>query len=162
MRVGGRLSSYAHKWARDSWPFRTVRDGLVWSWATPPPPFKSFHQDSTPELESYVKDLLEAGAIEKTSSLLFQGPLFSVPKKNSDKRRVILDLSTLNHYIECPTFRMTTAQDVRKVLPPGALTTSIDLKDACWHFPMHPAFFGNIWISVQANKGIAFGPYLLG
>ena len=37
-----------------------------------------------------MRDLLRAGAVEETSSILFQGPLFSVPKKSTDKRRVIL------------------------------------------------------------------------
>ena len=91
-------------------------------------------------MEEFLQDLLKAGAVEQTSSLLFQGPLFSIPKKNSTKRRVILDLSTLNRSISCPTFRMTTLSDVRKVLPVGAFMTSIDLKDAYWHVPIHWSF----------------------
>ena len=92
----------------------------MWKWSQPPPPFRSFHQVSTPELESYVQDLLKAGAIETTSSLSFQGPLFSVPKKGTDKRRVILDLSILNKSIDCPSFKMTTISNVRRILPPNA------------------------------------------
>ena len=84
--------------------------------------------------------MLEAGSVEEAKSLLFQGPLFSVPKKNTNKRRVILDLSTLNKSIACPTFRMTTVEDVRQVLPVGTFSTSIDLKDVYWHIPMHPYY----------------------
>ena len=96
-------------------------------------------RDSAVEGE-FVSDLLKAGAIEPTSSLLFQGPLFSVPKKNTSKRRVILDLSTLNRSITCPTFKMTSLQDVRLVLSPGSFAASIDLKDAYWHIPVLPHF----------------------
>ena len=84
------------------------------------------------------------GPVEKTKCLLFQGPLFSVPKRNTTKRRVILDLSALNKSIACPTFWMTTVEDVRQVLPIGAFSTSIDLKDAYWYIPVHPCS-GNTW-----------------
>ena len=117
-----------------------VSKGLTWEWLSPPPPFRLFFQAATPQLVEFAEDLLQAGAIEKTSSLLFQGPLFSVPKKGTDKRRVILDLSTLNRFIMCPSFKMTTVKDVRNVLPEGAYASSIDLKDAYWHIPIHPHF----------------------
>ena len=113
-----------------------VKKGLTWDWSAPPPPFRPFFQASTPQLEEFISDLLQAGAIERTSSILFQGPLFSVPKKGTNKKRVILDLSTLNKSILCPTFRMTTTQDVRNILPEGAFTASLDLKDAYWHIPI--------------------------
>ena len=139
-RVGGRLASFSHRWSRDAWAFRVVKRGLTWEWCAPPPPFRPFHQAPTPQLEEFVQDMLKAGSIEETSSLLFQGPLFSVPKKDTDKRRVILDLSTLNKSIACPTFKMTTVDDVRQVLPLNAFTTSIDLKDAYWHVPINPYY----------------------
>ena len=134
------MSLFKNKRSRDRWPFKTVREGLVWAWKQTPPAFKSFFQAPTPELREYVADLLRAGAIEGVSSLKFQGPLFSVPKKDSNKRRVILDLSALNQYIECPSFRMTTIKDVKNVLPLGSFACSIDLKDAYWHVPIHPVF----------------------
>ena len=106
----------------------------------PPPPLRLFHQPSTPLLREFVSQLLEAGAIQETNRIAFQGPLFSVPKKDSEKRRVILDLSTLNLHIVCPTFKMTTVAEVRSVLPQGAFTCSVDLTDAYWHVPVDPHF----------------------
>ena len=103
-------------------------------------------------LESFTQDLLSAGAVEETSSLMFQGPLFSVPKKDSDKRRVILDLSALNKSILCPSFKMTTLQEVRRVLPLGAFSTSIDLKDAYWHIPVHPYYRKFLGFSIGGKK----------
>ena len=116
-----------------------MKHGLTWNWSSNPPHFRPFFQTEDPQLKTFVKDLLQAGAVEKTNSLLFQGPLFSVPKKNSTKRRVILDLSALNKAIDCPSFKMTTIQDVRQVLSTGGYTRSIDLKDAYWHIPIFVA-----------------------
>ena len=117
-----------------------MKHGLKWTWESNPPPFKQFFQPETPLLREYVSSMLLAGAVEETKSLAFQGPLFTVSKKDSDKRRVILDLSTLNKFITCPRFKMTTINDVRRLLPKGAFTTSIDLQDAYWHVPVHPHF----------------------
>ena len=139
-RVGGRLSAHANHWSRDKWAFRVVSKGLTWGWTQPPPPYRPFFQPETTQWKEFTQDLLTAGAVERTSSLAFQGPLFSVPKKNSEKRRVIIDLSTLNTSIRCPTFRMTTIRDVRRLLPHGAWLSSIDLKDAYWHVPIHQSF----------------------
>ena len=88
---------FSAHWLRDAWAFRTVRKGLTWSWRTAFPPFKPFHQENSPLLQEFATSMLEAGAIEKTSSLKFRGSLFSVPKMNSAKRRIFLDLSTLNN-----------------------------------------------------------------
>ena len=73
-------------------------------------------------------------------------------KKNSTKRRVILDLSTLNTSILCPTFRMTTLQEVRALLPENAFTTSIDMKDAYWHVPVHPYFRKFLGFAIGGTK----------
>ena len=144
--------TFAKEWSRDAWSHRVVRKGLTWEWSSTPPPFRPFLQQSTPQLDEFVSDLLSAGAIQRTNSLNFQGPLFSVPKKNSTKRRVILDLSTLNKSIFCPTFRMTTLQDVKSLLPVGAFTTSIDLKDAYWHVPVHRHFGKFLGFSINGKK----------
>ena len=72
--------------------------------------------------------------------MAFQGPLFSELKKSTDKRRVILDLSTLNKFIVCPHFRMTTIQKVREILPKGIFTISLDMKEAFYQVPIHPDF----------------------
>ena len=140
MRVGGRLRHFHQAWSRDRWSHRIVRQGLTWSWVAPPPAYRSFFQPSTPLLENFIQDLKTAGAIEETKSLLFQGPLFTVPKKGTTKRRVILDLSALNKSILCPSFKMTTIRDVMRALPRGAFATSIDLKDAYWHIPIKPYY----------------------
>ncbi|MEL7079416.1 MAG: reverse transcriptase domain-containing protein [Cyanobacteria bacterium J06582_2] len=84
--------------------------------------------------------MLSKGAIEEARHLRFQGRLFSVPKKDSTERRVILDLSHLNKHIQCDTFKMTTVSQVRTLLQPLDYTSSIDLTDAFWHVPIASHF----------------------
>ena len=66
----------------------------------------------------------------------FYSRLFLVPNKTGDWRPVI-DLSALNNIVECPTFKMDTPELVRAILQTGMWTTSIDLKDAYFHIPIH-------------------------
>ena len=74
-----------------------------------------------------------------TAPLLWQSRLFTVPKRDTDKLRVILDLNALNQYIHCPHFKMLTIQDVKLLLPQGFHTVSLDLTDGYWHVPIAPA-----------------------
>jgi hypothetical protein len=93
-------------------------------------------------LQQAVLDMLSKGAIEpvvKLDSPGFYARLFLVPKKTGDWRPVI-DLSSLNQYVECPTFRMDTPELVRASLQKGMWTTSIDLRDAYFHIPIHPSY----------------------
>ena len=66
------------------------------------------------------------------------GLRFTVPKKDTDEVRVILDLSILNTFIMCPLFKMLTMKEV-KLLPQVHYTISIDLKDGYWHVPIAPS-----------------------
>jgi len=51
-----------------------------------------------------------------------------------------LDLSALNAYIQCPSFKMETAGSILRALNRGQWLTSLDLKDAYFHIPIHPSF----------------------
>ena len=83
---------------------------------------------------------LKKGAIEVSEDIIRQNRLFDVPKKDTEERRVILDLKKLNLFIGCETFKMTTVAQVRKILPKGGWAVSIDLKDAYWHVPVAQKF----------------------
>jgi len=76
-------------------------------------PYRPFHQSSDPAIQEFQKGMLEARAIEEASFLAFQARLFSVPKKDTEKRRVILNISSLNTSIFCPKFKMTSVSQVR-------------------------------------------------
>ena len=62
----------------------------------------------------------------------WQSRLFTVPKKDGEDR-LILDLSRLNYYISCPSFKMVTLREVKLLLPMGYWTVSLDLRDGYWH-----------------------------
>ena len=79
------------------------------------------------------------GAIERgtnVKSLGFYSRLFLVPKKTGDLRPVI-DLSTLNHHMVVPHFKMETQGSVRSAIRSQEWTVSIDIRDAYLHVPMH-------------------------
>ena len=138
--VGGRLKAFRDRWTFDPWAYSLVSNGLGWKWRQRPPKFKPFFQPSTPYLEEYVKDLLHKRVVRYARSVRFQGRLFHVPKKDSDKLRTILDLSHLNKFIQCDKFQMLTIAQIRTLLPQGSYTASIDLSDAYWHIPISRRF----------------------
>ena len=62
--------------------------------------------------------------------------LFLVPKPNN-WWRPILDLSTLNTFLNTESFKMETPETIRISLQTGEWVTSIDFKDAYFHIPIH-------------------------
>jgi len=113
--VGARLQLFKRMWTRDAWSHKTVSKSLSWSWLGKPPRFRTFFQKSDPAIRSFLKEMLKA-----TRFIAFQGRLFSLPKKESEKERVILDISSLNKWISCPRFKMTSVSQVCRVLPQGS------------------------------------------
>ena len=151
--VGARLQHFSHNWeAISSWAHSVVSNGLGWEWIRSPPPLRLFHQRETPELLEFVSNMTSKGVIERCKVLRFQGRLFSVEKRDSLERRVILDLSHLNLFIRCDKFKMTTVAQVRTLLPLGAFTCSIDLSDAFWHVPVAERFRSFLGFSLGRKR----------
>ena len=92
--VGGRLRRLRNRWKFDRWATSIVSSGLGWEWLVDQlPKFRCFKQKSTPILREFVKELLDKNAIHEVNVIWFQGSLFTVPKKGTNKLRMILDLS---------------------------------------------------------------------
>ena len=93
-------------------------------------------------LDQMLSELILKRAIREIphDSRAFFSRVFLVPKKNG-KMRLVIDLSLLNQWLACPTFKMDHAQVVRDALSPGMWATSIDLSDAYLHIPVHEAFW---------------------
>ena len=93
-------------------------------------------------LNDMLLELLQKNAIREAppNSRAFFSRVFLVPKKNG-KMRLVIDLSMLNEWLACPTFKMDHAQVVRDALAPDMWATSIDLSDAYLHIPIHEAFW---------------------
>ena len=137
----GCLSGWAASWPKGGWATKIVRQGLSWPWITRPPlvtPRKSASVSQS--VVPHISEMLEKKVIERTSGKVFLSRLFTVPKKGSDRTRLVMDLSSLNKYIKHVPFKMVTVAQVRTTLCRGDWLASIDLKDAYWHIPIHPRF----------------------
>ena len=67
--------------------------------------------------------------VENQNSLGFYNRLFLVPEPDN-RWRPILDLSTLNTFLDLGSFEMDTPETIRTSLQAGEWVTSIDFKDA--------------------------------
>ena len=112
----------------------------------PPPNLITWYQDPVKQthLDSMLNELVAKRAIEEIPlsqrDSVFFSRVFLVPKKNG-KLRLILDLSALNEWLVCPSFKMDHAQVVRDALSPDMWATSIDLSDAYLHIPIRAAHY---------------------
>ena len=147
--VGARLQQFWEKWeALGSSPkvVTILREGY-----TLPFRFRPNLTRSPTVISNYVNaqrqsHLLEAlyqltnkNAVEPVvnqNSLGFCNRLFLVPKPNN-RWRPILDLSTLNTFLNTESFTMETPETIRTSLQVGEWATSIDFKDAYFHILIH-------------------------
>ena len=107
--VGGRLSRFSKEWQKSTF-WKIIKYGLTWKWRTTPPlvvTTKSWHQQTSPDMDKEVIKMYRKRVIEKTRFLKFRSRLFSVPKRDSLETRTILDLSKLTR-LSNSTFKMLT------------------------------------------------------
>ncbi len=92
------------------------------------------------ELRRQVADLVAKGTVQRVPRhrLRCASPLFLVPKKGG-KWRLVHDLRVVNDSIVYRRFRLAGLQQVRQRLRRGAWMASVDLTDAYYHIPLHPA-----------------------
>ena len=89
-------------------------------------------------LEEVTLDLIAKGAVELAPlpSLVFYSRLFVV-WKTSGSWRPVIDLSTLNRFVDVSHFQMETIQSVLLSVRPGDWMASIDLQEAYLQVPVH-------------------------
>ena len=155
MPPGARLFMQRAHWAFSPWASRIIAKGLFWKWKDQPPLLRRFFQSKTPLLTEYVEDLLSRGVVQEVKSVRFQARMFFVSKKDTNKKRAILDLSPLNVHIQCDNFQMLTISQVRTLLPRSGYTISIDLTDAYWHIPIARRFTRYLGFRVE-HKAYTF------
>lgn len=143
--VGARLLHFPGAWEKvteDPWVLRIVRVGYSIPFARKPPlTFSPISLTSRhPALPEALQALLEKRAVERVRnprSAGFYSRLFLVPKKDG-RWRPIIDLSTLNSYVDVKTFKMETQTSIKASIQPGHWGVSLDLSDAYFHVPIHP------------------------
>ena len=142
--VGGRLGHFAQNWANitdDKWVLSLVRNGYIIPFRERPVLYQDplfFQQPLSQQLEEEVANLLRKGAVEEIIPECpgFYSRIFLVPKKNG-KLRLIIDLSALNHFVDCQSFKMETQRKVRNAVRLNDWAFSLDLTDAYLHDPIH-------------------------
>ena len=111
------------------------------------PPLRLQGQETTYPLGSFkwsslnqsVQELRNKEVIEPTPlTLNFYSRLFLV-RKATGEWRLIIDLSSLNVFVHCPSFTMETPRSILRALQQGQWLTSLDLKDAYFHIGIHSA-----------------------
>ena len=144
--MGARLLHFADKWlqiTQDEWVRRVVQQGYLLTFERPPPLTRTPLNltSDRPGISEALQGLLDKCAVERVIDAQtpgFYSRLFLVPKKNGTLRPII-DLSTLNAYLEVPTFKMETVSSIRSSIRPGDWAVSLDLSDAYFHVPIHPS-----------------------
>ena len=143
-----RLRRCAHRWRllpTASWASRALREGVRLGFRRPPPAvWRPTRMPSDPvmaaELRRQVAVLVQKGTVQRVPRhrLRCASPLFLVPKKGG-KWRLVHDLRVVNDSIVYRRFRLAGLQQVRQRLHQGAWMASVDLTDAYYHVPLHPA-----------------------
>ena len=147
--VGARLKQYWQKWeSLGSSPkvVNILREGYTLPFRYRPcltrsPTVISNYHNPTKQsfLVEALYQLINKNAVEPVenqNSLGFYNRLFLVPKPNN-RWRPILDLSTLNTFLNTESFKMETPETIRTSLQAGEWVTSIDFKDAYFHITIH-------------------------
>ena len=149
--VGGRLQHFYEAWGLqglDPWASQVVREGYRIPFSCSPPlsaqPVSfTTYQKGSPRflaLKDAIEEMIQKEAVESIPldkmSAGFYSRMFVVPK-SSGSWRPIIDLSPLNKMITLTKFRMETPQSVLASLSKNDWMTSIDLKDAYFHVPIH-------------------------
>ena len=103
----------------------------------------SFSSSRSVSVSQEVSILLSKTAVDTItpSKDQFVSPIFTVAKKDSEKRRVILNLKFLNNYIFKTSFKLEGYDVIINMIQPGDYFVSIDLCDAYLMFLMHSDFW---------------------
>ena len=151
--VGGRLQQFWKVWKqKGASPYivELLREGLTLEFSQPPPLSKTpIFMDSYKgnpvkrlALKTALEELVQKNVLETVqdqNSPGFYGRLFITPKPDG-RWRSIIDLSELNKFIVNPSFQMETSWSIQSSMRKGMWATSIDLKDAYFHIPVHKKF----------------------
>ena len=105
-----------------------------------PPPLRTAYSDATKQevLLTQINTLKLKHCITPMSAdeVGFFSRVFLVPKKNSNKWRLVIDLSHLNQFLINVPFQMDTLEVIKAASEQGMWATSLDLSDAYHHIPM--------------------------
>lgn len=142
--VGGRLRGFVSVWTeriKDPWVIDLITKGLTPDLISIP------HQDHQPEhflssedkviVTEEIQKLIEKLAMRvKNNKEGFYNPIFVIPKKDGNGKRMILDCRLLNENVSKEHFKMESLATLRDIIMPGDWMVIIDIKDAYYHIPL--------------------------
>ena len=147
-KMNGRLrnaQAWWKGWCRSSFALSIISNGYSLPWeSSPPPQFQSANHPMAHTHAAFVttaiQELLDTGAASictAASPPRCVSPLNVVEQK--DKKRLILDLRTVNSYLVIPKFRYEGLPRVAELIRRGDWMFTIDLKSGYHHVDMHPS-----------------------
>ena len=109
-------------------------------------------------LSSQIQDLLHKGVIDEIPiyDAKYVSNVFHTPKSNG-KHRMIIDLSSLNEYIEKKYFKMDHLDAVLDMVYEKCWFTSVDLQDAYYSVPIfepHQGYLSFLWEQKMYKFGV--------
>ena len=144
--LGGRLKIFQRNLVDASrWQRNVIQRGLRWKFILiPPQPSLERITNLQPTrypiaLEDTLTGFLNKGVITNCLNPLFISKLFTVPKQDGG-RRLILDLSNLNLFLQAPSFHLPSIKNLKDSLPLGSWVAKLDLKDAYLHVPINQEY----------------------
>jgi len=101
----------------------------------------SFTPAETIAIHKEINNLLQMGAIVTCEHCKdeFLSPIFLVPKPNG-KYRFILNLKSLNQFLDPPHFKLEDVRCVLNLITRNAYMATLDLKDAYYFLPINMKF----------------------
>lgn len=118
-------------------------------------------------VENEIHKLTEKGVIVRSEQETgeFISTIFIRPKKDGSYR-MILNLKQFNEFVEYHHFKMDTLEAAISMMKPGCFMASVDLKDAYYTVPIHPAhqtflkflFNGVLYQYTSLPNGLASAP----
>lgn len=147
-----RVQQAAVHWAqfRDKYVLSVIQQGLKLHWVEgfdplhPATDFRPRFAIKNPPLPPEVKALIEE-MVADGSLLEINGqeamcisPIFAIDKKEKGKLRLITNLRGVNDFLETTPFHLPSLQQILPFIKKGMWATSVDLKAAYTHLPIHP------------------------
>ena len=137
-------------------PNLTSSTTVISNYVNPPPPHTHTHTKTGGPVSAREQKCSRTGS----NSLGFYNRLLLVPKPYN-QWKPILDLSTLNTFLNTELFKVETPETIRTSLRAGEWVTSIDFKDTYFHIPIHSQSRKYMRFHVQGQsyqlKALPFG-----